>query len=139
MVNNILSLSLQKLFLPHNYFQNQECTVCINSLSSVNHQEISNLALFESVSSRRLILGQIWGSLKIWIPIFTKICTFSLAVNPGPLPFLSKDKSIFVFLNLLEKQYEEEEAECKAHPIEQGLELLYSAVYLCNDLSWNLF
>jgi hypothetical protein len=51
------------------------------------------------------------------------------------LPFVTKNKNIFVFLNLLENQYKEEEAECKAHPLKQGQELVCSAVYLCDDLS----
>jgi hypothetical protein len=77
----------------------------------VTEKEIKNSALFESASSRS---------------VFMKICTFSLSVNPGPCPFILKIK--YVFLNLPEKQYEEEEDECKAQILKEAEELICAAV-----------
>ena len=51
----------------------------------------------------------------------------------------AKHKNMSACLGLLAKHCEEEEAECKAHPVKHGQELICAVTYLCDHPGCNLF
>jgi hypothetical protein len=73
-------------------------------------------------------------------PIFIKICTFSLTVNPGPYPFILKDKIYLYFRTYLKITTKKKKVNAKPRYSNKDRNLsarLCNSTMIADEISFN--